>query len=135
MRAHADGSATVKVAIAANGADVSPHFGHCEHYVLADVNGGQVTNREQIASPGHEPGRLPRFLHELGAGVIIAGGIGGRAQELFLGMGIECVAGVEGPVSDVLAAYAAGQLRPGQSLCHHVDEEGATERNDERGCR
>jgi len=42
-----------------------------------------------IDAPPHEPGLLPRWLHEQGAHLIIAGGMGHRAQELFVQNGIQ----------------------------------------------
>jgi hypothetical protein len=39
--------------------------------------------KETLAHPPHEPGVLPSWLHELGADVIIAGGMGQCASSLF----------------------------------------------------
>ncbi len=46
-----------------------------------------------VVPPPHEPGLLPTWLQEQGADIIIAGGMGSRAQELFLGKGIHVVTG------------------------------------------
>ena len=43
----------------------------------------EVLSESTAEAPPHEPGLLPRWLGEKGVHVIIAGGMGTRAQELF----------------------------------------------------
>ena len=109
----------MKVAIAVDRADVAPHFGRCEGYVLADIGDGEMGEPERIANPGHEPGQLPAMLHDLGVECIVAGGMGPRAIELFERYGIAQITGVQGPVDETLARLADGTLEGGQSACHH----------------
>lgn len=109
----------MKLAVATDGTMVAAHFGRCEAYTLVDVAGGQVGGREVVANPGHEPGFLPRFLAGLGVDVIVAGGMGPRAQGLFAERGIRTVVGVTGPVDKALEHFAAGRLAAGDSLCEH----------------
>ncbi len=118
----------IKVAIAADEGMVSPHFGHCRGYTVAVVDGGRISDIGYVANPGHEPGLLPRLLAGHGVQRVIAGGIGQRAQMLFAQNGIGCITGVEGRVDDVLAAFAAGTLVAGGSLCDHdqVNEGGTS---------
>ena len=80
---------------------VSAHFGRCPFYVLAHVNGDTVVQSQVVANPHfgeHRPGMMPQFIHGLGANVIIAGGMGPRAIEMFHGFGIEVATGATGPV-------------------------------------
>ena len=79
-----------------------------------------ITGASYLTPPPHEPGVLPRWLGEQGADVIIAGGMGQRAQGLFSQNGIEVVVGapVEKP-EDIVSAYLAGTLEAGQNLCDH----------------
>ena len=109
----------MRVAVASDGSQVSPHFGRCERYVLADVESGEVTSLTALDNPGHEPGVLPALLHSHGVEVVIAGGMGPRAVGLFHDNGIEPVVGVSGPVDEVLARFVAGQLEVGPSLSDH----------------
>ena len=52
--------------------------------------------------------------------MIVAGGMGQRAQGLFAEHGIEVVVGVEGGTPEALvAAYLDGTLRGGQNICDH----------------
>ena len=98
------------------------HFGHCEQFALIEVDDGDktITSTSYLTPPAHEPGVLPRWLHEQGANVIIAGGMGQRAQGLFSQNRIEVVVGApaEAP-EDVISSYLAGSLESGQNACDH----------------
>lgn len=110
----------MRVAVAANGQNVAPHFGRCEGYEIADIEDGVITERHRVANPGHEPGVIPAMLNELGANAIIAGGMGSRAVELLNEHGITGITGVTGSIDDALNAMAAGELAAdGTNTCHH----------------
>ena len=109
----------MKVAIAVDGTQVAAHFGRCEGYILVDVSDGQIGPCERIDNPGHEPGKLPRMLHELDVECIVAGGMGPRAVGLFQQLGIEPIAGVSGSADAAMALLAKGELEGGDSTCHH----------------
>lgn len=109
----------MKIAVAADGTQVSAHFGHCTTYLLADVRDGEVIEITPLDNPGHQPGFLPGFLHSHGVECVIAGGMGPRAVDLFTGHGIRTVLGVTGPIEEALAQYVAGDLEAGESLCDH----------------
>jgi predicted Fe-Mo cluster-binding NifX family protein len=101
---------------------VSPHFGHCSHFALFDVD--EVTKvivrREVIPSPGHQPGFLPAWLAEEGVSVVIASGMGSRAQAIFNENHIEVVIGAlsEDP-EQVVLDYIKGELTTGDNICDH----------------
>ena len=112
----------MKIAIPMTGGSLSPHFGHCEKFALIDVDKDEkkVIAREDRQAPPHEPGVLPAWLNSLGAGMIIAGGMGQRAQQLFINEGIEVLLGVSsGTPDEVVAAYLDGTLVTGQNACDH----------------
>ena len=109
----------MKAAVAVDGTEVAPHFGRCEAYVVADLDDGQVGPVERVESPGHEPGRLPAMLNELGVKIVVAGGMGPRAIGFFQEYGIDVIAGVTGPAEAALALLARGELEGGFSTCSH----------------
>jgi predicted Fe-Mo cluster-binding NifX family protein len=113
----------MKVAIAKEGDAVSEHFGHCEAYAIYSIENSTVVRLDDLVSPGHTPGFLPGYLAEREIKVVIAGGMGPRAIELFCEHGIDVVIGVRGPLDDAAQAFAAGELVGGESACHH-DESG-----------
>ncbi len=107
----------MKIAVATEGTMVAPHFGRCPAYTLVDVADGKPAARVVVPNPGHEPGFLPAYLAERGVNVIIAGGMGPQAQNLFEKQGIATVIGVAGPVDKAIAGYLDGSLVTGPSAC------------------
>jgi predicted Fe-Mo cluster-binding NifX family protein len=100
---------------------VGAHFGRCPFYVLVEANGKTVLGSRVVANPyfdGHRPGVMPRFIRDLGADVIIAGGMGPRAIDMFHGFDIDVATGVTGTVAAVLGAYLRGDHR-GVVPCAH----------------
>lgn len=112
-----------RVAIATDNQQVAAHFGRCREYTIADVDPATaaVLHRWALPSPGHEPDRLPRLLADHQVQVVIAGGMGPRAQQLFARCGIDCIIGASGAVDEVLTAFANGDVTTGASACDHVD--------------
>ncbi len=113
----------MRVAFALDGDQISAHFGHCAEYALVDIEGGEVTAQSRVATPPHQPGALPPFLHRHGANCVVAGGMGPRAVDLFEGLGIQVVLGVGGPFTAALEALLRGELAGGASTCGHGDAE------------
>ena len=83
----------MKFAIPMAEGKLTAHFGHCKEFAILEVENDQIVNKETVVPPPHEPGVLPRWLHEMGADVIIAGGMGQRAVSLFQENGIQVVIG------------------------------------------
>ena len=65
----------------------------CEAFAVVDVDQGQVVRTEYQTPPPHEPGVLPAWLHQLGVTVVICGGMGMRAQQLFAQNDIQVIYG------------------------------------------
>ena len=112
----------MKIAIPLAGGRLSTHFGHCEQFALveADEATKEIVENKLLVPPPHEPGVLPRWLGEQGANVIIAGGMGRRAQQLFAQNGITVVVGApaEEP-GQLVSAYLSGTLETGDNVCDH----------------
>jgi ATP-binding protein involved in chromosome partitioning len=114
--------APMRIAIPLAEGRLSAHFGHCERFALLDVDPSskRITSREELPAPDHQPGLLPKWLAERGATVIIAGGMGSRAQGLFAEQGIKVVVGAPPETPEALvAAYCAGTLTTGENVCDH----------------
>ncbi len=112
----------MKIAIPLANGRLAMHFGHCAQFALVDVDEATRELRETIVldAPPHEPGLLPRWLHEQGAEVIIAGGMGQRAQQLFAEKGIRVIYGVASDTPENLAnAFLDGAITAGENLCDH----------------
>lgn len=110
----------IKFAVPISGGKLSTHFGHCDQFALIETEGGKIRGTSMHTPPPHEPGVLPRWLHELGANIIIAGGMGSRAQDLFNQNGIRVITGapMDSPES-LVNQYLSDALLTGENVCDH----------------
>ncbi len=98
---------------------VSHHFGRCPFFTVVNIEGNEIINVESVENPyfnAHSPGQVPSFIKELGADVMLAGGMGRRAISIFDNFGIRCSSGAAGSVRSAVNHYIAGNL-PGASPC------------------
>ncbi len=110
----------MKFAIPLAEGKLTAHFGHCQEFALVDADDGAIKGKEILIPPPHEPGVLPKWLHEMGAKVIIAGGMGQRAQQLFNENDIAVVIGAPADTPEVLVeSYLNGTLVSGENICDH----------------
>ncbi len=96
------------------------HFGHCQSFAVIEVENNKIVSEDYLNPPDHEPGSFPRFLSKHGVNIIIAGGMGRRAQDLFMQNNIEVCIGVsqETP-SELVYKYLNDDLETGNNLCDH----------------
>lgn len=107
---------------------VAGHFGRCPFFTLVDVDGAEVKQVTNIANPffpNHAPGQVPDFVNQQGANVMIAGGMGGRAIQIFEQFGIESITGASGTVADAIALYIQGALDEAAPCSDHGDHDHA----------
>ena len=107
----------MKIAISTEGEFVSAHFGRCPNFTIIEIEDGKLVKKEVIDNPGHHPGYLPQFLHEKGVICIIAGGMGGRASDLFAEQGIQAIVGIDGGIDEVIDEIIKGTLKGGENIC------------------
>jgi len=101
---------------------VSSHFGHCEHFALIDVDetSQKIVNKALVIPPEHQPGVLPSWLAEEGVNIVIAGGMGPMAQNLFSENRIQVVVGSVGDdPEEIVLAHLSGTLATGDNTCSH----------------
>ncbi len=108
----------MKIAVASEKEMVAEHFGHCAGFNIYSVVDGKIAGEEAVENPGHKPGFLPNFLHEKGVEVIISGGMGGGAIDIFNTHNIEVVTGASGSAKAAAESYLAGDLKSTGSVCH-----------------
>ncbi len=115
----------MKIAIASEGKTVTSHFGHCENFNIYETENNRITKSTSVPNPGHRPGFLPNYLADLGVNVIISGGMGGGAVEIFNEKNIEVIVGASGSAEKAASDYLKGLLKSTGSVCHehqHSDE-------------
>ena len=116
------GDKKMRIAIPLAQGKLSLHFGHCDQFAIFDIDDktSKVINREDVTPPDHAPGVLPKWLHENNVGVIIAGGMGQRAQQLFAQNDIKVIVGAsDGSPEELVSAYLENKLQTGDNICDH----------------
>ena len=111
----------VKIAVASDKGQVTGHFGHCQEFNVYEADGQEIKKEESVPNPGHKPGFLPKFLHELGVNVIISGGMGQAAVDIFNEHGIEVVVGATGDAKKAAEGFLKGELKSTGSICQDHD--------------
>lgn len=105
-------------AIPTAGGKLCLHFGHCEKFAIVETEDHKFVKEEYLTPPVHQPGVYPQFLAQHGVSVIIAGGMGVRAQDLFAQNNIEVYMGINAETPQKLVEqYLNNQLQTGENLC------------------
>ena len=100
--------------------ELTQHFGHCDKFAIIETQDNNIVKEEFVTPPVHQPGVYPKFLADKGVKVIIAGGMGQKAQDLFAQNEIEVCVGVYAETPRKLVEkYFNEQLQTGQNLCDH----------------
>jgi ATP-binding protein involved in chromosome partitioning len=116
------GGKKIRIAVPLAQGKLSLHFGHCDQFAIFDIDDNlkKVINRKDATPPAHAPGVLPKWLHENNVSVIIAGGMGQRAQQLFAQNNIKVVIGAsDGSPEELVSAYLEDTLETGDNICDH----------------
>ena len=110
----------MKFAIPLAEGKLTAHFGHCQEFALVEIEDNEIKNKETVVPPPHEPGVLPKWLHDLDTNVIIAGGMGARALNLFAQNGIKVLTGAPSLTPEELVKqYLDNTLQTGANVCDH----------------
>jgi len=90
------------------------HFGRCPYFTFVEVDDNSVKNVTVENNPyadSHEPGVVPEYIHSKGAEMIVAGGMGPRAQEWFSKLGVRPVVGGYGRIRDIVEQIMQGPVK------------------------
>lgn len=112
----------MKIAIPLVDGKLCMHFGHSQEFALVEIDESTktITGSQRMTPPAHEPGVLPQWLHQQGASVIIAGGMGMRAQQFFQEYKIKVVVGASANTPEQVAQqWINGLLITGENICDH----------------
>ncbi|MEA5097000.1 MAG: NifB/NifX family molybdenum-iron cluster-binding protein [Burkholderiaceae bacterium] len=112
----------MRIAIPLADGKLTTHFGHCASFALIDIDQSNHTiiKREDIEAPPHQPGLLPPWMAERGVNLVIAGGMGKRAVDLFAQQQIQVVLGAPTDTPEKLvAAHLSGSMQTNDNPCDH----------------
>jgi len=93
---------------------IAEHFGRAPYYTFVDVDleKKEINNVEVVKVPfeSHDPGDLPLFVKEHDGELVMAYGMGHRAQEFFNYMRIKVLTGVSGRIGEVIETFLRGEI-------------------------
>jgi len=116
------GDKKMRIAVPLAQGKLSLHFGHCDQFAIFDIDDSikKITNRKDASPPSYAPGALPKWLNENNVNVIIASGMGQRAQQLFAQNDIKVMIGASGQSpEELVSAYMENTLETGDNICDH----------------
>lgn len=117
------GDVKMKIGIPLAGGKLCAHFGHCQQFAILTVENNTIVKREDLTPPPHEPGVIPAWLAQQNVNLVLAGGMGERAQAIFADKGIEVVCGIQtGSPEEIVQAYLNNKLTTGENPCTHDSE-------------
>ena len=111
----------MKIAVTYENEQIFAHFGHTEKFKVYTVENGAVVSSEVIDTNGSGHGALAGLLKDIGADVLICGGIGAGAQNALANVGIKLYGGVGGSCDGAVKAFLSGRLDfdPNVKCSHH----------------
>ncbi len=112
----------MRVAIPVAEGRLCAHFGHCQTFSFIDLDESskKITAQKNLTPPPHAPGVIPKWVSEQGANVILAGGMGGMALNLFEQAGVKVVTGCPSDTPENLIKEFSDQtLVTGANVCNH----------------
>lgn len=114
----------MKIAIPANGAAVSEHFGHCPGFIFYTITDGKIASKQSVENPGHSCQGLPAYLKEQGIELVLSGGMGKGAMANLQAQGIEVITGASGQADGVVLTYLTqGITSQGVNCSHNHDHD------------
>jgi Mrp family chromosome partitioning ATPase/predicted Fe-Mo cluster-binding NifX family protein len=112
----------VRIAIPVVQGQLCMHFGHCEQFAMVDVDSElkSIISTHFETPPPHEPGVIPAWCADQKVNLVIAGGMGAKAQSMFTDRGVRVITGAPSLEPEaVVKQYLDGSLVTGANTCDH----------------
>lgn len=107
----------MNIALAVTNNMVTEHFGHCEYFLIHEVEGKDIKGTKIVKNPPHQKGFLPDYLKKMDVDVIICGNMGEMALKMFEDLGISVYRGISGNVEEITGKYLRGELVSSEAIC------------------
>jgi len=110
----------MKIAVPMHEGKFCEHFGGAQAFAFytVDEDDRNIGDRLLGTPPEHGRGVFPVWLRQQGATVILAGGMGPRAANIFAHQGVEVVLGVQGEDPEkIVRSYLDGTLSTTGEVC------------------
>ena len=118
----------MKIAIPTKNSQVDSHFGHCEHFSIAELTAdNKISSIELMESPqgcGCKS-NIADELAEMGVKVMLAGNMGQGAVNKISQAGIQVYRGCSGDVRELVEAYLEERVKDSGTTCAgHGEKDG-----------
>jgi len=109
-----------------NNGFLAEHFGHCEKFAFYHIENNQIVRTELLTPPAHAEGVIPKWVGDNKANIVLAGGMGKKAKDLFAVVGVEVLTGVEyAAAEEIVKSYLNNTLMCSGAVCNHNHDHGA----------
>ena len=105
----------MKLAIPMFNSRVSPRFDFAAKILIATIESGKISERQEYALTNLHQIRRSSLLCELGVKVLICGGISSFCHRLITDNGIRVIPMIQGEIEEVLNRFISGNLIPSQA--------------------
>ncbi|OUO90883.1 dinitrogenase iron-molybdenum cofactor biosynthesis protein [Gordonibacter sp. An230] len=112
----------MRIAVASEGLNVSPHFGQCASFTCYTIDRGMIVECQNTPNPRLPPRQLASMLGDLDVRVLVAGCVERDALDALGAEGIEVVPCASGTARGAAEAYLARTLAGDGEW--HGEEEG-----------
>ncbi len=89
---------------------VGAHFGKVPCYAVVDTEEGSLRFVDNTSEHLGGVGMPPEILAKEGVHVVLCGGLGPKAVDMCVSLGMQVFVGAKGTVQDALDAYGSGNL-------------------------
>lgn len=112
----------MRIAVASEGLDVSPHFEHCISFTIYSIDRGVIAECQNMPNPQLTTDRLAQLLSDLDVDVLIVGCVEQKVVAKLQATDLELVYEVMGTARAATEAFLARTLIGTDEWCDHDEE-------------
>ncbi len=106
------------IAIPTEHGTLCPHFGHCQEFAIISTVEGKITDISYKTPPSHVPGLYPEWVAGQNVSIVIAGGMGQKAIDLFNAKKIDVYLGAPlKPPIEITEDFLRNKLKLNANYC------------------
>lgn len=112
----------MKITVTYENGQVFQHFGRTQQFKVYEVQDSKIISSQVVGCDGASHCGVGNVLQQIGADMLICGGMGMGARNMLANMGIKVLSGITGDADIVVEAYLRGEIctdpEAGVHACH-----------------
>ncbi len=109
----------MKIAIPTVNGIMSGHFGHCDKFYIAEIRNNEKVDGYFLSPPPHEFGVFPKWLASEKVDILLCGGIGFKAIQIFNEFGVKVISGImKTDINEIIEDFLNDNLVANGGTCH-----------------